>query len=70
MTTCTSKHQVLEAFKAWKDFTEKEAGKTLRVLQSKRGSIFTSQTFKKYLKSEGIKQEAMDPYSPRKNGIF
>ncbi len=66
---CKSKDDTLGVFKAWKASTEKEMGKSLKILHTDGGGEYTSSTFNAYLAEHGIKHEVTNAYTPQENGV-
>jgi len=66
---CKSKDDTLGVFKAWKASTEKETGKSLKILHTDGGGEYTSSTFNAYLAKHGIKHEVTNAYTPQENGV-
>ena len=63
------KRGVLEAFKTYKSFVEKNTGKKIKVLQSDNGREFCNTEFDIFLRSEGIERRLTIAHTPQKNGI-
>src|SRR5258708_19592397 len=62
---CKSKDDTLGVFKAWKASTEKEMGKSLKILHTDGGGEYTSSTFNAYLPEHATKHEVTNPYTPQ-----
>ena len=63
------KDHVFTQFLEWKALVEKSTGKRLKVLRTDNGGEFTSEEFKRYLKTEGIRHELTVPKTPEQNGV-
>ena len=64
-----TKDQVFDRFQEWKALVEKSSGKRVKTLRSDNGGEYTSNKFKAYLKSEGIRHECTIPKTPEQNGV-
>ena len=64
-----SKDEALNIFKIWKTCTEKETGKSIKILHTDRGGEYTSTAFSQYLANNGIKCELTNAYTLQENGV-
>lgn len=64
-----TKDQVYNIFKEWKTLIENQLDKKIKVLRSDNGGEYTSNQFKNYLKSEGVRHETTIPKTPEQNGV-
>lgn len=63
------KSEAYERFKSFKRLVEQETGGTIKTFRTDRGGEFTSQEFKAFCDSHGIKRHLTAPYSPQQNGV-
>ncbi|GAB2278278.1 hypothetical protein Dimus_039278 [Dionaea muscipula] len=63
------KSAVLDCFKSFKMFVERQCNMKVRVLHTDGGGEYVSNEFRKYCESEGLKHEITIPYTPQHNGI-
>lgn len=63
-----NKSDVLEAFVEYKNYVEKQTGKTIKNLQSDNGKEYCNAKFDKLL-TKGIKRRLTAPHTPQQNGI-
>lgn len=63
------KSETFETFKAYKSLVEKEANAVIRGLRTDRGGEFTSDTFNKFCKDQGIRRQLTTAYTPQQNGV-
>ena len=63
------KHEVFDRFQEWKAQVEKSTGCSLKILRSDNGGEYTSNEFRSYLKTEGVRHELTVPKSPEQNGV-
>jgi hypothetical protein len=63
------KSQAFSFFQKFKAHVEKESEFYLKVLRTDRGGEFTSNDFKDFCSSHGIKKELTTSYTPQQNGI-
>ena len=63
------KSEVFKRFVEWKSMVERSTGRKLKVIRSDNGGEYTSNEFKAYLTSEGIKHELTIPRTPEQNGV-
>ena len=61
--------EVLSKFKEFKALVENQSGQKIKTLRSDNGGEFTSDIFKNFCISVGIKREYSVPYNPQQNGI-
>jgi hypothetical protein len=64
-----SKSQAFSCFQKFKVRVEKKSRYYLKVLRTNRGGEFTSNEFKEFCSSHGIKKELTTAYTPKKNGV-
>lgn len=64
-----SKDQVFSCFLEWKSMVERSTGQQLKTLRTGNGGEYTSNKFKEYLKTEGVKHERTIPKTPEQNGV-
>ena len=65
-----SKDQAFDKFKEFKALVENQhKGNTIKRLRSDNGGEYTSNTFKNYLKAQGIQHETTVPYTPQQNNV-
>ena len=62
------KYQAFSCFQKFKVRVEKESGHYLKVLRTNRGGEFTSNEFKEFCSSHGIKKELSTAYT-QQNGV-
>ncbi len=63
------KSEVFEKFREFKNFAEKQTGKSIKRLRSDRGGEYLSHEFQGYLKEHGITHQKTPPYTPQLNGV-
>jgi hypothetical protein len=63
------KSEVFEKFKEYKNFAEKQTGKSIKQLRSDRGGEYLSTEFQEFLKEQGITHHKTPPYTPQLNGV-
>ena len=63
-----TKDEVYQIFREWKSAVEIQTGKKVKGLRSDNGGEYTSDQFKSFLRSEGVKHELTVPRSPEQNG--
>lgn len=63
-----NKSQVLDTFKDFKKYIEKQTGKQIKKLRSDNGKEYVNESVKKYLKDEGIEHQLTVRYTPQQNG--
>jgi len=61
--------ETLEVFKKFKILTEKESGKSIKILRTDGGGEYTSKSFEELCSNEGISHEVTSPYTPQHNGL-
>lgn len=61
--------EVLSKFKDFKALVENLSGHKIKTFRSDNGGEFTSDIFKDFCISVGIKRERSVPYNPQQNGI-
>src|SRR5260370_18420576 len=66
---CKSKDDAFPIFKWWRACTEKETGKTLKILHTDGGGEYTSNAFSTYLADNGIKCKLTNAYTLQENGV-
>jgi transposase InsO family protein len=62
-------YDAFEKFKIFKDLTENQTGKRLKVVRSDIGGEFMSSDFKELCDNHGIKREYTIPRTPQQNGV-
>jgi transposase InsO family protein len=63
------KSEVFGAFKKFKAFVEKQSGQEIKALRSDRGGEFTSNEFKEFCETNGIRRPLTVSRSPQQNGV-
>jgi len=63
------KSEVLEKFVDFKRMVEKESGCYLKCIRSDRGGEYTSNTFEKFCRENGIRHQLTTSYTPQQNGV-
>ena len=63
------KSEVFNTFLEWKAMVENATDGELKVLRTDNGGEYTSNKFKNYLKTEGVKYELTVPKTPEQNGV-
>jgi transposase InsO family protein len=53
----------------FKDLSENQTRKKIKVLRSNNGGVYTSKEFESFYKESGIKRELTIPYNPWHNGV-
>lgn len=56
-------------FKLFKALVEKETGVPIKCLRTDHGGEFTSNEFKEYCETNGIKRQLTAAYTPQQNGV-
>lgn len=64
-----TKDQALDKFMAFKNMSEKQTGKQIKILRTDNGLEFCNKKFSKYLEEEGILHQRTNPYTPQQNGM-
>lgn len=64
-----NRSDVLEAFKDYKRKVEKQTGQQIRRLRTDNGREYLSNSFKNFLKAEGIVHQLSVEYTPQQNGV-
>jgi hypothetical protein len=62
------KSDAYEVYARWQARVERETGKRVRTLRTDNGGEYTSNTFKTYLRTLGIRAETTIPHTPQQNG--
>jgi hypothetical protein len=57
-----------ETYVQWQAQVERETGKKVKILQTDNGGEYTSNAFKTYLRTLGIRAETTIPHTPQQNG--
>lgn len=65
----TTKDEVEETFKAYKQLVENQTGKRIQKLRTDNGGEYMSRTFDMFLKESGIRHQTTTPYTPEQNGL-
>ena len=63
------KSEVFKIFKKYKNYVEKESGRSIKVLRSDRGKEYTSKEFDKFCEDEGVDHQLTVGYAPEQNGV-
>jgi len=64
-----NKSEVLEKFKSFKVFVEKQSGRKIKVLRTDNSREYINHEFKELIRSEGIRHQTTVPYNPQQNGL-
>lgn len=59
-----NKSKALNAFKTYKAYTEKHTGYQIKALRSDNGREYLNESFKSFLRDEGVRHELTIPYTP------
>jgi transposase InsO family protein len=62
------KSDAYEVYVQWQAQVERESGKKVKTLRTDNGGEYTSNTFKTYLRTLGIRAETTIPHTPQQNG--
>ena len=63
------KSEVLDVFKKFRIMVQNESGEVVSKLRTDGGGEYTSNEFRSFCESNGIKHEVTAPYTPQHNGI-
>lgn len=66
---CKESREILKRFKEFKALTENFSGKKIKTLRIDNGKEYTSEIFKEFCMSAGIKREFTVAYNPQQNRI-
>ncbi|XP_049301969.1 uncharacterized protein LOC105228281 isoform X1 [Bactrocera dorsalis] len=64
-----SKSEVFATFKTYKEMSEKQTDKKIKILRSDNGREYLSDEFEKYLCEYGIRRQLIVPHTPLQNGV-
>lgn len=64
-----TKGQAFEKFVDFKKRVENELEKTIKTFRSDNGTEYINNSFKQYIKKNGIQHQNSAPYSPQQNGV-
>lgn len=64
-----NKNKVLNYFKIFKAFVEKQSGYKIKAIRTDNGKEYVNSNFKELLRSEGIRHQITVPYNPQQNGL-
>ena len=64
-----SRNEVLDVFKQFKTYSERETGSKIKTLRSDNGKEYLSNEISKFLSENGIKRQLSVEYTPQQNGV-
>ncbi|KAI8124587.1 Retrovirus-related Pol polyprotein from transposon TNT 1-94 [Lucilia cuprina] len=64
-----NKNEVLDKFKMFKLFVEKQLNRSIKCVRSDNGREYVNSQFDKFLEENGIQRQLTVPYTPQQNGI-
>jgi len=64
-----AKSEVLFVFKEFKVLSEKQSGKSIKIIRTDGGGEYTSNDFEHFYIQHGIIHEITSPYAPQHNGL-
>jgi hypothetical protein len=64
-----SKSEVIDMFKYFKNYAENETGKRVKAIRTDNGSEYLNNTFRNFLKENGIRHQLNVEYNPKINGV-
>jgi len=64
-----TRDQILNAFKDFVVFAERQCGKKIKAVRSDNGREYVSRDFENFMSENGIKRQLTVPYTPQQNGV-
>ena len=64
-----AKSEAFEKFVEFKNLTERQLNKKMKILRTDNGTEFCNRSFDKLLKQNGIRHQTTTPYTPQQNGL-